>query len=108
MPGISRVGVDKAGGVVTGNLAPTVFVNGSPIVVKGAAIAGHGNGPHAGPVMDEASVDVFACGIGICRTGDLATCGHPITGSSTVLTGFYPNPGLARFGISKFGIIKLG
>ena len=31
MPGISRVGVDVAGGVVTGNLAPTVFVNGKEI-----------------------------------------------------------------------------
>lgn len=108
MPGIARVGVDKAGGVVTGNLAPTVFVNGSPIVVKGATIAGHGNGPHSAPTMTEASVDVFACGIGICRTGDLASCGHAITGSSNVLTGFYPNPGPTRFGISKFGIEKVG
>jgi uncharacterized Zn-binding protein involved in type VI secretion len=110
MPGIARVGVDKAGGVVTGNLAPTVFVNGAPIVVKGAAVAPHPRGlPHEGsPVMDEASVDVFANGIGICRTGDLASCGHPISGSSNVLTGFYPNPGPTRFGISKFGIEKLG
>ena len=58
MPGISRVGVDKAGGVVVGNLAPTVFVNGSPIVVKGAAIAGHGRSPHDAPVMEEAAADV--------------------------------------------------
>lgn len=108
MPGIARVGVDKAGGVVTGNLAPTVFVNGSPIVVKGAAIAGHGNGPHAGPVMDEASADVFACGIAICRSGDLATCGHPISGSGNVLTGFYPNPGTGLFGVSTFGKVKAG
>lgn len=108
MPGISRVGIDKAGGVVTGNLAPTVFVNGAPIVVKGATIEPHGPQPHGSPVMDEASVDVFANGIGICRTGDLATCGHPITGSRNVLTGFYPNPGPTRFGVSKFGIEKLG
>jgi uncharacterized Zn-binding protein involved in type VI secretion len=108
MPGIARVGVDKAGGVVTGNLAPTVFVNGSPIVVKGATVAPHGRDPHAAPVMDEASVDVFANGIGICRTGDLASCGHAISGSSNVLTGFYPNPGPTRFGISKFGIEKVG
>jgi uncharacterized Zn-binding protein involved in type VI secretion len=108
MPGISRVGVDTAGGLVIGNLAPTVFVNGSPIVVKGAQVAPHGRDPHASPVMDEASADVFACGIAICRSGDLATCGHPITGSGNVLTGFYPNPGPTRFGISKFGIEKLG
>jgi uncharacterized Zn-binding protein involved in type VI secretion len=108
MPGIARVGVDKAGGVVTGNLAPTVFINGAPVVVKGATIAGHGRSPHDASVMDEASVDVFANGIGICRTGDLATCGHAITGSRNVLTGFYPNPGPTRFGVSKFGIEKLG
>jgi len=108
MPGIARVGVDKAGGVVTGNLAPTVFINGSPVVVKGATIAPHGRAPHDAAVMDEASVDVFACGIGICRTGDLSTCQHAIGGSSNVLTGFYPNPGPGRFGISKFGIIKVG
>lgn len=108
MPGISRVGVDKAGGVITGNLAPTVFVNGSPIVVKGAAIAGHGNGPHAAPVMDEASADVFAHGIAICRSGDLATCGHAISGSGNVLTGFYPNPGTGLFGVSTFGKVKAG
>ena len=108
MPGIARVGVDKAGGVITGNLAPTVFINGSPVVVIGATIAGHGRSPHDAPTMSEGSVDVFACGVGVCRTGDLATCGHPISGSSNVLTGFYPNPGPTRFGISKFGIEKLG
>lgn len=108
MPGISRVGVDRAGGLVTGNLAPTVFVNGSPIVVIGAEVQPHGRGTHGGPTMAEGSVDVFANGIGICRTGDLATCGHAISGSDNVLTGFYPNPGPTRFGISKFGIEKLG
>lgn len=108
MPGISRVGVDKAGGLVVGNLAPTVFVNGSPIVVIGAQIQGHGNGPHASPTMAEGSTDVFAHGIGICKTGDVASCGHAISGSENVLTGFYPNPGPTRFGISKFGIEKLG
>lgn len=108
MPGISRVGVDVAGGVVTGNLAPTVFVNGSPIVVIGAQIQPHGRGQHGGPTMSEGSVDVFAHGIGICRTGDLASCGHAISGSENVLTGFYPNPGPTRLGISKFGIEKLG
>jgi uncharacterized Zn-binding protein involved in type VI secretion len=108
MPGIARVGVDKAGGVVTGNLAPTVFVNGSPIVVIGATIAPHGRDPHASPTMVEGAVDVFAHGIGICRTGDLASCGHAISGSDNVLTGFYPNPGPTRFGISKFGAEKQG
>ena len=31
MPGISRVGVDTAGGLITGPGASTVFVNGSKV-----------------------------------------------------------------------------
>ena len=46
MPGVSRVGVDTAAGTIVGNLAPTVFVNGSPIAVKGAEVTPHGRGPH--------------------------------------------------------------
>jgi len=42
MPGVSRVGADAAGGTIVGNLAPTVLVNGSPIAVQGAPVAGHG------------------------------------------------------------------
>ena len=108
MPGISRVGVDKAGGLVVGNLAPTVFVNGSPIVVIGADVVPHGRGPHSAPTMVEGSSDVFACGIGICRSGDLASCNDAITGSGNVLTGFYANPGPTMLGVSKFGVVKLG
>lgn len=87
MPGISRVGVDAAGGLIVGNLAPTVFVNNAPIVVQGAAVTPHGNGPHAGPVMVGCSSTVFAHNIGVCRQGDAASCGHPATGSSDVFAG---------------------
>ena len=41
MPGAVRVGVDTAGGTITGNLAPKVLVNGFPIGVIGAAIEPH-------------------------------------------------------------------
>ena len=44
MPGVSRVNADSAGSTIVGNLAPTVFVNGNPIAVKGAAIKPHGKG----------------------------------------------------------------
>lgn len=84
MPGIARVNQDTAGGLITGNLAPTVFVNGKPIVVIGASIAGHGLGAHAGPSMSTGSGTVFAHGIGVCKAGDTATCGHACVGSSTV------------------------
>ena len=87
MPGIARVGVDSAGGTITGNLAPTVFVNGSPIAVKDAAVAGHGLPPHASPVMVGCSSTIFANGIAICREGDAASCGHAASGSGNVSAG---------------------
>jgi uncharacterized Zn-binding protein involved in type VI secretion len=87
MPGISRVGVDAAGSTIVGNLAPTVLVNGSPIAVKGAAVAGHGRGPHSGPVMVGASGTVTANGIPVCRAGDSASCGHVASGSGNVSAG---------------------
>ena len=85
MPGISRVGVDAAGGIITGDLAPTVFVNGAPIAVKGAAVASHGDSPHNSAVMVGSSGDVIANGIQICRAGDAASCGDTASGSSDVI-----------------------
>lgn len=84
MPGVSRVGIDKAGGTIVGALAPTVLVNGVPITVLGAPVVPHGKGPHAGPVMATASSNVFANGIPVCRAGDIASCGHASSGSSNV------------------------
>lgn len=85
MPGVSRVSTDSAGGLIVGDLAPTVFVNGNPVVVKGAAIVAHGLPPHAPtPVMVGSSSTVYAHGIAVCRSGDGATCGHSANGSSNV------------------------
>lgn len=87
MPGVSRVQQDSAGGLIIGDLAPTVFVNNKPIVVKGAKIAPHGKKPHDVPVMVGCSSTVFANNIPVCREGDAATCGHKATGSSNVEAG---------------------
>lgn len=87
MPGISRVGVDSAGGTILGPGEPSVFVNGSPISIIGDAVASHGIAPHAAPVMVEGSSTVFAGGIGVVRQGDAASCGHTATGSSNVFAG---------------------
>lgn len=90
MPGVSRVGVDSAGAIITGSLDPTVHVNGSPIVVQGATVTPHLPGPPhspAPPVMLGCSGTVFAGGIGVCRAGDSASCGHPATGSGNVFAG---------------------
>lgn len=83
--GVGRVGVDAAGGTVVGIMAPTVIVNGKPIVCVGAAVAGHGLPPHSSPVMATGSVTVTAEGIPICGLGDAASCGHTLMpGSSDV------------------------
>jgi uncharacterized Zn-binding protein involved in type VI secretion len=87
MSGISRVGVDVAGGTIVGNLAPTVFANGSPVAVNGAAVAGHGKPPHASPVMIAECNNVYACGILVVKAGNSATCGHPSSGSGDVIVG---------------------
>lgn len=84
MPGVSRVGVDAAGGTIVGNLAPAVFVNGSPVAVAGAEVAPH---VHIGAIMVGASGTVFANGIAVCRSGDLASCLHAASGSGTVFAG---------------------
>ena len=82
MPGLSRVGTDTAGGVIQGGGQSTVFCNGSLVAVIGDLVAGHGRSPHSNPTMVEGSSSVFAEGIGVCREGDAASCGHTASGSS--------------------------
>jgi uncharacterized Zn-binding protein involved in type VI secretion len=87
MPGIARnSGTDVAGGAITQG-SPDVFVENKPVARIGDAVAGHGNPPHAAPVMAEGSGTVFINGIAVCREGDKATCGHPTSGSGTVFAG---------------------
>ena len=82
MTGIARVGVDTAGGIILGDGQSTVYCNGSLIAVIGDRVTGHGRAPHSSPVMVQGSSTVFAGGIGVCREGDQASCGHSATGSS--------------------------
>ena len=85
--GISRVAQDTAGGVITGVLAPTVYINGKHVAVVGAVVASHGSAPHASPVMVGHSSTVFANGLPVCRDGDAASCGHLANGSGNVFAG---------------------
>ena len=48
--GVSRVGVDSAGGVIAGPGNSKVLVEGSVISVAGDAVTPHGLDVHAGPV----------------------------------------------------------
>jgi uncharacterized Zn-binding protein involved in type VI secretion len=87
MPGVSRVGVDSAGGTILGPGVSSVVVNGAPVSVIGDSVAGHGDGPHGGPTMVGGSGTVIAGGIGVVRAGDPASCGDTATGSSDVIAG---------------------
>lgn len=83
MPGVSRVGVDTAGGTITGPGASTVFANGSKVSIKGDSVQAHSpGGIHNSATMIEGSSDVFAEGTEVVRAGDAASCGHTATGSS--------------------------
>ena len=84
MPGIVRdAGQDVAGGpIIQGS--NNVFANNKPVVRIGDAVAGHGRGPHASPVMASGSPNVFVNNIPVCRAGDVASCGHPASGSNNV------------------------
>lgn len=83
MPGIARANQDSAGGLVIEG-SPNVFVENKPVVRVGDHIQGHGDSPHDNPVMAQGSPNIFVNGIAVCRAGDLASCGHPVSGSSTV------------------------
>ena len=87
MPGVSRVGVDSAGGIITGPGVPSVVVNGSSISVIGDSVAPHGDEPHASATMVGGSGTGIAGGKGVVRAGDAASCGDTASGSSDVIAG---------------------
>lgn len=84
MPGIARdAGKDVAGGAIISG-SPNVFANNKPVARVGDSVAGHGKPPHAAPVMASGSGNVLTNNIKTCRAGDVATCGHPASGSGNV------------------------
>lgn len=87
MPGISREGIDIAGGLIIQG-SPNVLIENSPAVRIGDAIMPHSSGIHAyNPIMISGSNSVLVNNIPVCREGDLASCGDTSTGSSTVFSG---------------------
>lgn len=93
MPGITRVGLDVAGsGIVLG---PGAASGGNPVFAEGAivslindAVAPHGNPPHTVATLPVGSSSVFGPGgRPVVIAGSVATCGHPVTGSGTVIVG---------------------
>jgi len=84
MHGITRIGIDTAGGMIVGALQDFVTVEGTLWAVLGDPVAAHGDAPHAAPVMAQGSSFVRINGIPVCREGHLASCGHPATGSAVM------------------------
>lgn len=79
---------DPCGGGTIIATAIKTKAGGKFVARLGDSITSHGNGPHAGAVMVEASATVFVEGIAVCRVGDKASCGHSITvGSINVFAG---------------------
>ncbi len=77
-----------AGTIVNTNGISSVLVGGQIPATLGDEVTSHGSGSHSAAVMIEASTTVFAQGVGICRQGDAASCGHTVaTGDNTVLIG---------------------
>ena len=87
MPAACRVGVDSAGGLITGGGQSTVKIGGYAVSVVGDAIQSHGSSPHDSSTMSSGSSTVKIGGKAVCRSGDSATCGHTATSSSTVNIG---------------------
>jgi uncharacterized Zn-binding protein involved in type VI secretion len=85
--GVTRTGIDTAGGVLLGHGNTTVYANNFLITVLGDAVSDHGDGKHENAVMVEASPTVFCSEIPVCRLGDKASCGHASTGSNDVFIG---------------------
>lgn len=76
MPAIARNG-DICGGAISATATKTT-VNDQPVARIGDQVASHGDSPHDSAVMVEGSSTVIVEGIGVCREGDAASCGHTI------------------------------
>ncbi len=85
MPQVARVGVDAAGGVILGMGGAGYTIAGQTIAVIGDAVTPHPPvPPHTGsPVMTTGQSNYRVNGIPVCRAGDLASCGHSTSGSTS-------------------------
>lgn len=80
MPGIAVKLLDSAGGPQLALTQSWFTVENQPVVLLGDMVTPHGIGTHASPVMVQASTFFKVAGIGVCRQGDMASCGDPSTG----------------------------
>lgn len=80
MPGVAVKLLDSAGGPQLAGGQSWFKVQSQPVVLLGDPVTPHGIGLHAGPTMVQASSWFKIGGIGVCRQGDLASCGDASTG----------------------------
>ena len=78
--GIAVQGLDAAGGAQLAGGQSWFRVGGRLVVLRGDPVAGHGDPPHASPVMAGGSGWMTLDGTPVCRAGHAATCGHTSSG----------------------------
>lgn len=81
MGGISRAGIDTAGGVIRGGGQAIARINGVAMVVVNDAVLAHGSGSHQSAKMVQGSAIIRVNGVPVVMAGCRASCGHIATGS---------------------------
>ena len=83
MPAISLAGVDNAGGgLIISSSGVQSTLDGAVIAVNGDQVAPHGLPPHDSATLVASHSSTIA-GHRIVTAGDIASCGHPVTGSAS-------------------------
>lgn len=81
---VSGVNLDLAGGAVTAT-ATRLIVGGKLVLRINDPVAPHGDSPHDSAVMAQGSARLIVEGIGVCRMGDLSTCGDALVATGARL-----------------------
>lgn len=82
MPSVALVGVDSAGGVITGPGASKLTIDGIKASLLGDTVSSHGDSPHRNARMVQGSGKLRVGGIPVVLQGHSASCGHTASGSS--------------------------
>ncbi len=80
--GVSRVGIDAAGGTIVGGQQDFVKLEGVLMTVVGDGVVAHP--PHLPTVMAEGTDWLRINGHPVCRQGHAAACGHATTGTGWI------------------------
>lgn len=84
MPGLTRAGIDTAGGLVATTPQAFVSCEGFLLALVGSTVASHGSSPHNSATLAVGSTLLFVGGVPVVFAGLPATCGDVTTGSLAV------------------------